>query len=379
MLRLTNINTNVLEWALNYSAKGSELSDKFPKLSSWITKEEFPTVKQLEKFADATHVPFGYFFLDKEPEIKLPVPFFRTNTKDSLPSFSTELIDTLKIVQQRQSWLKDYLIHNGAEKLAFVGSERDNNSYVLIAQKIREQLELTPLWASAQPNWETALNFLIDKIENAGINVIRNGIVENNTHRKLDFKEFRGFVLVDNYAPFLFINGADFKSAQMFTLAHELAHIWLGSSAIFDLRLMMPAENQTEKLCNKVAAEFLVPQKELRKKYGELSTNEDIFQKLGVSFKVSKIVIARRLLDLKYISRKEFFDFYNEYITNIPKEKKSTGGDYYKSQPLRIGRRFANAVITAAKEGSLLYRDAYKLTGLKAKTFNEFVKKFYET
>lgn len=379
MLKLTDINPNILEWAINYSAQGIEVRAKFPKLNSWLKSEDFPTVRQLEKFAKITRVPFGYFFLDKEPEIKLSIPFFRTIKEDRPTSFSPELIDTVKIVEQRKVWLRDFLIQSGADKLAFVGSEKNNSNYKDIVKKIRTELGIDELWASKQSNWEDSLNYLIEKAESVGINVIRNGVVGNNTHRKLNYKEFRGFALVDDYAPFLFINGKDFKSAQMFTLAHELAHIWIGSSAVFDLRQMLPAENKTEILCNKVAAEFLVPEKQILDNWDTFKKTDDYFQAIAQYFKVSKIVAGRRLLDLNLISKNDFFEFYNEYIANIPKGKKGKdGGNYYNTQPLRIGKRFANIVITAAKRGTLLYRDAYRLTGLSARTFNEFENKFYK-
>jgi len=379
MLKLTEINTTILEWALNYSAQGIEVEAKFPKLNSWLKKDDFPTVRQLEKFAKATRVPFGYFFLEKEPEITLPIPFFRTIKEEHPTTYSPELIDTVKIVEQRRIWLSDFLIQSGADKFPFVDSEENNSDYRDIAKKIKNVLGLNDLWASNQSKWDEALNFLIEKIESIGINVIRNGVVGNNTHRKLNFQEFRGFALVDDYAPFLFLNGADYKSAQMFTLVHELAHIWLGSSAVFDLRQMLPAEDKTEILCNKVAAEFLVPEKQLRENWKSFQNADDFYQSIAKFFKVSKIVAARRLLDLDYINKQEFFDFYSEYIANIPKGKKEKGdGNYYNTQPLRIGKRFANVVITATKRGTLLYRDAYRLTGLTASTFNEFENKFYK-
>ncbi|HED37401.1 MAG TPA: ImmA/IrrE family metallo-endopeptidase [Ignavibacteria bacterium] len=379
MLKLTEINTNILEWALNYSAQGIEVETKFPKLNSWLKKDDFPTVRQLEKFAKATRVPFGYFFLEKEPEITLPIPFFRTIKEEYPTTYSPELIDAVKIVEQRRIWLSDFLIQSGADKFPFVGSEENNSDYRDIAKKIKSVLGLNDLWASNQSKWDEALNFLIEKIESIGINIIRNGVVGNNTHRKLNFQEFRGFALVDDYAPFLFLNGADYKSAQIFTLVHELAHIWLGSSAVFDLRQMLPAEDKTEILCNKVAAEFLVPEKQLRENWKSFQNADDFYQSIAKFFKVSKIVAARRLLDLDYINKQEFFDFYSEYIASIPKGKKEKGGgNYYNTQPLRIGKRFANVVITATKRGTLLYRDAYRLTGLTASTFNEFENKFYK-
>jgi len=375
MFKLTEINAEIIEWAVNYSSRGDTLSLKFPKLKKWISKDDFPTVNQLEKFSNATRVPFGYFFLDEPPEVKLPIPFFRTVREDSPVSLSPELIDTVRTIEQRRDWLKEYLITRGAENLSFVDSYKLKDAYKTIAGNIRDALGLDDYWASKQLSWEKALVYLMEQAEEIGINVVRNGIVGNNTHRKLNYKEFRGFVMVDKIAPFVFINGADFKSAQMFTLAHELAHIWLGSSAIFDLRQMLPANDETEKLCDKVAAEFLVPENYLRDLWQKFRNADNPYQEIAATCKVSELVVARRTFDLKIISKEEFFEFYNEYTKRIQKTKKKDGGDFYNTQPFRIGKRFANAVITAAKEGSLLYRDAYRLTGLSSKSFQEFEKR----
>jgi Zn-dependent peptidase ImmA (M78 family) len=204
--------------------------------------------------------------------------------------------------------------------------------------------------------------------------VVVNGIVENNTRRKLDVAEFRGFVLVDDYAPLVFVNGADGKAAQMFTLAHELAHVWLGSSAAFDLRELQPANDRTELACNRVAAEFLVPEAQLRASWPALRRDAEPFQAIARQFKVSSLVGARRALDLQLISKREFLDFYGEYQEDERRAaaKKPEGGDFYATQNLRIGRRFAQAVVQAASEGRLLYRDAYQLTGLYGKTFASY-------
>jgi Zn-dependent peptidase ImmA (M78 family) len=211
-------------------------------------------------------------------------------------------------------------------------------------------------------------------MEDAGILVVVNGVVGNSTHRKLDPDEFRGFVLVDEFAPLVFVNGADGKAAQMFTLAHELAHVFLGSSAAFDLREMSPANDPTELACNKVAGEFLAPQQEVRRIWPSIRGDPDRFQSIAREFKVSALVAARRVLDLHLITKDEFLAFYHDYQNDERRKaaRRPAGGDFYVNQDLRVGRRFASAVVRAAREGKLLYSEAYRLTGLYGKTFDHY-------
>ncbi len=181
-----------------------------------------------------------------------------------------------------------------------------------------------------------------------------------NNHRPLDPQEFRGFVLCDEYAPLVFVNGADSKSARMFTLAHELAHLWLGKDGLFNLVKMMPDRDDTEQFCNRVAAEFLVPRHKLQERWQEASASGRPFQKIARWFKVSPVVAARRALDLNLISRDQFFAFYEadqrewERRKAEEKQKKTGGGpNFYAVQDSRLGKRFAYAVVsTAAPAGS---------------------------
>jgi Zn-dependent peptidase ImmA (M78 family) len=238
-------------------------------------------------------------------------------------------------------------------------------------------------WASTYPTWEKALHALREKVEEVGILVVIDSIGKNfqrksNFDESYDFElEVRGFVLVDKYAPLIFINNRDGKAAQMFTLAHELAHLWVGKSAAFDLRNLQPAESEVEKACNRIAAEFLLPREQFLQYWREVG-NKD-FQAIARQFKVSEIVVARRALDLGLISRDEFFKFYNSECERLAEKRKQTnargGGDFYATQKLRLGQRFAEAVVLAAKEGYLLYSEAYRLTGLYGKTFEKFAER----
>jgi Zn-dependent peptidase ImmA (M78 family) len=183
-------------------------------------------------------------------------------------------------------------------------------------------------------------------------------------------------VLVDTNAPLLFVNGADSKAAQMFTLAHEIAHVWFGSSAAFDLRELQPANDEMELACNRVAAEFLVPTSEIQDLWPVVQHQDDRFQAIARHFKVSELVAARRAQDLGLISRQEFLEFYEEYRES----ERSTaaqgreGGNFYFTQNLRLGRRFAGAVVRAVREGRLLYREAYRLTSLSGKAFEGYAR-----
>jgi Zn-dependent peptidase ImmA (M78 family) len=278
------------------------------------------------------------------------------------------------MLQERQSWLTDYLTESGYDNLSFVGAFDENDNYKKIVSDIRKSLNLSEGWAKEFRTWEETLDYLTQKIEDTGIIVTFNGVVGNNTRRRIDVEECRGFVLVNDKAPFLFINSADAKAAQMFTLIHELAHIWLGESAGFNNDNMLPADDPIEKLCDKVAAEFLVPETHFRKLW---QTTQN-FKTLSRNLKVSPIVVSRRALDLKLITKGEFFEFYNSYIKSfqLKKENQASGGNFYATARKRVSLRFANYVNTAVKENNLLYRDAYRLTNLRGNTYEKFVNEY---
>lgn len=369
-----NVNNDMLIWAIARAGYDvPAFAEKFPKILDWLKGQKKPTVKQLEDFSKKVYLPFGYLFLPQPPQERVPIPFFRTNGNQA-DRISINLYDTILLLQQRQDWLKNYLQDNDFQRLPYVGKFRNSNDVNAIVADIRLTLQLPENWASQFRTWQEAQDHLVLHIEDKGIITIFNGIVENNTHRPILVDECRGFVLVDEYAPFMFVNNSDFKSAQMFTIVHELAHIWTGHSAGFDFRRLQPANDPIEILCDKVAAEFLVPEQEFNEVWNHSPNN---FTYASRYFKVSEIVIARRALDTGIITRPQFFDFYEEYSNRefAKKEKQGSGGDFYATTKKRISITFASHVNQAVKSGNLLFRDAYKLTGLKGDTFEYFFSK----
>lgn len=363
----------MLTWAIARAGYDlDEFVQKVPNVVEWIQGEKKPTVKQLEDFSKKVFLPFGYLFLPEPPQEKLPIPFFRTNGTQAT-KVSVNVYDTIILLKQRQDWLSDYLKDNEFSKLSFVGKYKGNNNIQEIVTDIRNTLGLEESWASEYKTWQDALKALIQQVESIGIITMFNGIVENNTHRPIDVDECRGFVLVDKMAPFMFVNNSDGKAAQMFTIVHELAHIWTGHSAGFDFRRLEPASDPIERLCDKIAAEFLVPER-LFEKVWKADPN---IKNAAKYFKVSEIVIARRALDLGKIDKATFFSFYNEYIHRefTKKETQSSGGDFYATTRKRLGLTFSYHINNAVKSGKLLYRDAYRLTSLKGDTFQTYFSK----
>jgi Zn-dependent peptidase ImmA (M78 family) len=313
----------------------------------------------------------GFLLLKKPPELELPVRLFRTRGDAPIQNPSTELIDTLYAMERRQSWLRDYFIREGMLELSFVGSCQINDETASVTNRMREVLGLQQNWAVEYHNEDEAIKALRSCIEKAGVFVFSNGIVRNNTHRKLNSNEFLGFVMSDKYAPVIFINNADFKAAQIFTLAHEFAHLLFGISAAFDLDELKPANDPGEKACNAVAAEFLVPREALSQFRASLQQND--FQSAAFAFKVSEIVIARRALDSNIISTHQFFDFYNEYRERERSQPSADGGNFYYSQNTRVGKFFAGVLKKALGENKIMHREAYSLTGLYGKTFDNYL------
>ena len=373
---------SVLKWARERA--GFDIDDLARKLkvragriSDWENSGRI-SIAQVDALSKRTYTPLGFLYLPEPPDETLPITDFRIVGNEPIRHPSPNLIETVYTMQRRQDWMREELtIEYEAPALPFVGKFMPTEPPSKVADAIRETLLLESDWASETSNWESTLSLLQARIENIGVLLVINGVVGNNTYRKLDPEEFRGFALSDEYAPLIFINNADYKSAQMFTLAHELAHIFVGESGISNFQDFQPSDHITERFCDQTAAEFLVPERGLRDYWSEISHMTDPYISVAHQFKVSSIVAARRTLDLDLISRDTFLEFYEEYNGREwhRSQQSQGGGDFWNTQRWRLGPRFATAVVNAVKEGRLTYREAYSLTGLKGDTFKNMPEK----
>jgi Zn-dependent peptidase ImmA (M78 family) len=372
------VKPDLLRWARERSQVDEiALGLRFPRLGVWERGEQQPTFKQLEDFARATHTPIGFLFLPEPPIERLPIRDFRTAKANPLRP-SADLLDTIFAMQRRQDWLREERRECESDPLEFVGAARLGDDPLAIGQEMRRAVGITDGWAAGVASWQEAVSELRRHIERLGIMAIVNGVVGNDTHRKLNVEEFLGFALTDSYAPLIFVNGADWKSRQMFTLAHELAHVWLGTEGegISGFDGIFPGDARVEKFCDQAAAEFLVPAREMKERWRALKGAPNAFEQIAKYFKVSPIVAGRRALDLRLVNRETFFDFYDAYTK---RERERTrppgGGDFYNNQNTRVGAAFATGVIRAAIEGRLSFKEAYDLTGLHGGAFQEYARR----
>ncbi|MGP9846065.1 ImmA/IrrE family metallo-endopeptidase [Brachybacterium sp. 107] len=366
---------DLLRWAVERAGWDEQTAlQRFPQLDDWTAGVRQPTLKQLEKFAHATHAPFGQLFLPEPPIEPLPMPDLRTIKDAAVRRPSADLLDTIYLCQERQDWYRDFATENGLDPVSYIGSVSIEDAPAKVAHRMHELLGDAHPGPVVPGSWSATFRRLVDGIEASGALVMVSGVVGANTHRMLDPREFRGFALADEIAPLVYVNGADTKAAQIFTLIHEFAHLWLGGSALSDANVAERSVNTTERWCNDVAAEFLVPLDLLRAVYrGDASP--EALDELARQFSVSTLVMLRRIADAGFLAwvdfRARYIDEERRVLAKLAEVREAGGGgNYYNTQPLRLSRQFARSVIESTHEGNTRYRDAYQLLGLtKHSTF----------
>lgn len=372
MTQTAFINPAILSWSrqragLSEAQVAKGLTVKTQRVMEWESGRSLPTFNQAQKWAAIVHVPFGFLFLQAPPQEHLPLPDLRTVGGVLPDKPSLDLMDTVRDVLRKQAWYLEYLQDHERAPLSFVGSFNSRSPIKDVVADIRRVLGVTD--APARMSYEDYMRALVSGAEDAGILVMRSGVALGNTRRKLDVSEFRGFAISNVMAPVVFINSADAPSARLFTLVHELAHLWIGSTGVSDGGSQGPG--QEEAFCNAVAGEFLAPGIAFSAYWDSDLYWENNLAPLAGRFHVSALVIARRARDLGYISGDQYGAYYRR-ILQAYRDKDGGGGDYYRTAATRNSTRLSKAVLAQAQSGQILLRDAGKLLGVqpaKLKTY----------
>ena len=268
---VAHVSPTTIQWAIKRAGTNpTELASriktvKVGQIKAWESGESLPTFSQAEILADRLRIPLAVFFMDQPPKLDIPVPDLRTVGNAQAKVFSLDFIDVLNDALVKQEWYREYQEENHGPRLTFVGKFRPNSEIEVVAADMAEVLGINDELRAECTSWQEFLSCFVRQAEEIGILIMRGGVVQHDTSRGLDAKEFRGFVISDDLAPLVFINAKDAKAAQTFTLAHELAHLWIGQSGISNNvgrsqpKQPRPSINAIELFCNKVAAELLVP------------------------------------------------------------------------------------------------------------------------
>lgn len=361
------ITPNVLRWARE-SAKISEeiasakANTSVDKLQQWESGISQPTIKQAQTLAKTYKRPFALFFLPEIPRDFQPLQDFR---KSGSKALTTSSIFIIREIQQKQAWISDTYADNEEIKLAFVGRFTINDKPETVAQDILKTLNIHP----ASYKSESPIKEWINAAETKGILVSRTSFIHSRL--KLDSNELQGFAISDSYAPFIFVNSEDWNAPQLFTLLHELAHIWIAETGISnDVEPEIKNKEKfhpVELFCNEVAANALMPKEIVSNLGTQIYQNSREVFKTAKLLGVSSFALIVRALNLGLISISEyqmlkkqadieFAEFLKREAEKKEKQKekdKPGGPNYFLLQLNRNGRLFTQTVLDAFRGGAI--------------------------
>jgi Zn-dependent peptidase ImmA (M78 family)/DNA-binding XRE family transcriptional regulator len=363
----------ILRWArerarISQDELAQKLHKKPESIALWESGERRPTFRQAQHLANQLQIPFGYLFLSTPPSEPIELPDFRTVRDVEFAAPTAAFINLLYDVLAKHSWYRALRESEAAEDLPFVGRFTLDSAPREVAEAIAGTLGITPQFRESTGSWESFIGRLGDKAERVGIMVMRSGLVAGNTRRRVSEKEFRGFAIADKLAPLIYINSSDAKAAQIFTLGHELAHIWTGQTGISN---ESPADfngREVEQKCNAIATELLVPQVDFTRRWNPSRSLDVNLSDTLRYFRVSSLVILRRTIELALLAPEVAWARYRQEEQAYYRGSEGGGGDFWVNLFIRNGKLFTRAVIDAVQSDRALYTEAAGLLNIRVPT-----------
>lgn len=300
------ISPALLTWARRRGGHNTEtMRRKFKSWDRWLQGGAQPTVKQAEELARFGHVPFGALLLPEPPSARLPIGDFGVGRGGAAEEPSQNLLDVIHQSQRRQDWYRDYADRYGLDRRGFLRGPGHADADKAAAT-LRSELAFEVVERRGLPDADAARKHLIQQFAFLGGLVVVSSMVGNGTHRILDTEEVRGFTLDDDVAPLVFINAADTKRGQVFSLAHEFPHVFRGDSGVSAEHENLPANVDVEGWCNAVVSEFLIPEADLQQRFdAEAELTLELDRLAGV-YLCSTLVVLIRLGRLHLIPENSF-------------------------------------------------------------------------
>jgi Zn-dependent peptidase ImmA (M78 family) len=359
------------------------------KLKEWEDGTSQPTIRQAQILSKAYKRPFALFFLPEVPRDFQPLQDFR---KSGSKELTTSSIFIIREIQQKQAWISDIYSENNEEKLSFVGRFSPKSNPKLVANDILATLGINP----ARYKTDNPIREWINAAESNGIFVSRTSFIHSKM--KLDSDELQGFAIADHFAPFVFVNSDDWNAPQLFTLVHELAHIWIAATGISNgIEPEIAARskyNAIELFCNEVAANALIPSEIILNIDRRVFRNSQEIFKIAKNLGVSSFAILIRALNLQLVSDSDYNALKRQaeidYQAFLKKEaerkaafklrqkEKPGGPNPYLLRLNKNSRLFTQVVLDALRSGFVQPTQASFLLGTPSNNFHKLEAQIYK-
>ncbi len=322
--------------------------------------DKLPTWSQISKLAKEYNIPELLLFSNKVIEKQKTIPDYRVGVDNESDENVKKLIN---VVVTRQKWLEKSLKEDGWSKNSLQGSGKRTDNPKVLASLISQKLEINIDEIKEITSRKNALNYLIHKAELKGVFVGK-----TISYHRLEVEDMRGLFISNDYCPYIILNRRDSISAQIFSFVHELAHFFRRSDAVsnsLDFRTTNRRANPEEVLCNRVAAELLLPEKDFSKEF----YNKTDIDGISETYKVSKLFIFYRLKELGKI-RSDIQgslekEIERETEDNLRKkaeeDAKKEGGNYINSMRDSNGGLFNRVVSNSYLENRIGHIEAANL------------------
>lgn len=356
------IKETLKQWAFQTTDISEESLQKIISKNKWLQKDSEiylePTVKQLGLLANQLHIPFGSLLLSTPPKDDNIRLAFRTQ-QNAPANVSLTVRDIIYEMKRKQAWFKEES-SLATQKLTLIGTaDKLDNS-----QSLAVLSEFLTLNHFQEPR--ELFNDLRNQLAKLGILNMQKGSAGLGNNRPLDVEEMRAFVLLDDYAPLIFINQKDSYTARIFSLVHEFVHILRGSDELLSDKNNDLIEEQN---INKITAAFLMPESKFKDIF-----NVNKISKVASYFNTSIEATVIRAKTLKLISNSFSIPAPEIFIN---KQSKSGGNPYNTALSLN-DRRYMNALVSAQENGRVQPTQAASLIGISYKMLDKTVETFNE-
>lgn len=371
------VNPQMLVWARSetpFTTTG-EVEMLFPaitakNLDAWESGQDYPSITEAKKLASIYKLPFATFYLSAEPDKKVK----RYTDRRTLKGFYSENISyALWSEIQRIESNRDSILEFSEDETPIKTIPNITNDDIIeIATAIRDYLGLNTPLRSKTAYGSNPFNYYRNIVE-------RNGIIVAQVSG-VDIEEMKGLSVYFDTYPIIAINNKDYDRSKVFSLFHELAHIFRRSSSLCTID-MEEHSDQEETICDSIAAAALMPEATFKRIAEECiartgAVNSICIDRIAGRFGVSTISALRRMLETKVISRKVFFELLgtitDEYNANIAYIEAARKG---KNVPIffhvkylnQNGHLLARTVLLANASGKITHGEMCKALGVNSK------------